>query len=64
MRTRIPNNRLKLSFERVPIIVEVFLFLIGLSTFCRLNLKSTVIPIDDKLRIRIVNILAWVHVRR
>ena len=62
--TRIPNNRLKLSFERVPIFVEVFLFLIGLSKFCRLNLKSTVILIDGKLRIRIVNILAWVHVRR
>ena len=62
--TRIPNNRLKLSFERVPTIVEVFLFLIGLSKFCRLNLKSTVIPIDGKLQIRIVNILARVHVRR
>ena len=62
--TRIPNNRLKLSFERVPIFVEVFLFLIGLSKFCRLNLKSTVIPIDGKLQIRIVNILARVHVRR
>ena len=62
--TRIPNNRLKLSFERVPIFVEVFLFLIGLSKFCRLNLKSTVIPINGELRIRIVNILARVHVRR
>ena len=62
--TRIPNNRLKLSFERMPIFVEVFLFLIGLSKFCRLNLKSTVIPIDGKLQIRIVNILARVHVRR
>ena len=63
--TRIPNNRLKLSFERVPIFVEVFLFLIGLSKFCRLNLKSTVIPIDGKLQIRIVNIIAFfVHVRR
>lgn len=62
--TRIPNNRLKLSFERVPIFVEVFLFLIGLSKFCRLNLKSTVIPIDGKLQIRTVNILARVHVRR
>ena len=62
--TRIPNNRLKLPFERVPIFVEVFLFLIGLSKFCCLNLKSTVIPIDGKLQIRIVNILARVHVRR
>ena len=64
MRTRIPNNRLKLSFERVPIFVGVFLLLIGLNKFSCLNHKSVVISIDGKLRIRIVNILAWVHVRR